>query len=268
MSPKSLLDQLWQCYYNMNSQVPKIHKALKDYGEHEILNDHIAFRTFEGSDLGIDVMRQQFEDLGWQVLGSYTFTQKKLRAVHLEHQQDTTLPKIFLSELITSKFSENLQQIVASELLLVPQEFKSGLWLTKGRWQESKPCLQKYEQLLAESEYAAWLYIFGICPNHFTVYVNSLKMFDGIDALNEFLLGQGFIMNSAGGLVKGSSLDGLRQSSTMAAKVTIEFLGGEQQEIPCCYYEFAERFELNGTLFQGFVTDSADKIFQSTDNSS
>ena len=38
-----------------------------------------------------------------------------------------------------------------------------------------------YEKLRTESEYAAWLYIHGFRANHFTVSVNGLKGFDGIE---------------------------------------------------------------------------------------
>lgn len=260
----SLLDNLWACYAEMNSQVPAIHQALIQAGEQNIQNDHIAFRAFEGGKLGINKLKAVFEELGWQQAGQYHFKQKKLQAIHLEHD-NAELPKIFISELITSEFSKNLQDIVSDDLLELSDDFFSGCWLTKGRWQSSLPDLAKYEQLLQESEYAAWLYIFGICPNHFTVYVNALEKFANIDSLNEFLLANNFTMNTSGGLVKGAEQDGLRQSSTMASKVAVEFKCGKVKSIPCCYYEFAERFMLSGKLFQGFVTGSADKIFQSTD---
>ena len=36
--------------------------------------------------------------------------------------------------------------------------------------------------------------------------------------------------------------------------------------IPSCYYEFARRYPLpSGEVFQGFVPESADTIFESTD---
>lgn len=259
----SFLNDLWQCYYSMNSQVPKIHGALEQHGETAIENDHIAFRTYAVADIGIEVMRKPFEDLGWRKAGDYHFEQKKLRAIHLERANS---PKIFLSELLVDQFSESLQKIVASEL----EHYKPGVidvkFLTSGRLQAIKPNYTTYKSLLAESEYAAWMYIFGICPNHFTVYVNSLQKFANIELLNSFLLGQGFVMNEVGGIVKGTVADGLRQSSTLAAEVEVEFDDSVVRAIPCCYYEFAERFEVAGELFQGFVTSSADKIFQSTDS--
>ncbi len=258
-----LLSDLWECYYAMNAQVPKIHAALQDHGEQEIINDHIAFRTFAGPKSGLDKIKKPFEDLGWQIAGNYFFKQKKLRAIHLERQG---APKIFLSELIVEDFSPEFQAIVSAELAqLTAKEFTAEM-LVSGRWQKADPDLETYNALLSESEYAAWLYIFGICPNHFTVYVNALETFSDIDVLNTFLLVHGYVMNTAGGIVKGTMEDGLRQSSTMAATVPVKFSNLEVLDIPCCYYEFAQRYLISDKMFQGFVTASADKIFQSTDS--
>ena len=35
---------------------------------------------------------------------------------------------------------------------------------------------EKYIELSEESEYAAWLYVWGFCPNHFTISVNHLDL--------------------------------------------------------------------------------------------
>jgi hypothetical protein len=72
-------------------------------------------------------------------------------------------------------------------------------------------------------------------------------------------------LNSSGGEVKGSREQLLKQSSTMAEIVPVEFVEGVR-EVPACYYEFAERFrDAGGALFSGFIAGSADKIFESTD---
>jgi hypothetical protein len=78
------------------------------------------------------------------------------------------------------------------------------------------------------------------------------------------LLDNGFRLNSVNGLVKGSPLIGLQQSSTLANKVDVTFTNFTVK-ISSCFYEFALRHKLNGALFEGFVADSADKIFESTD---
>ena len=58
----------------------------------------------------------------------------------------------------------------------------------------------------------------------------------------------------------------MKKSSTMAEKQQVTFEEGKF-EIPSCYYEFALRHKDDrGELYQGFVSASADKIFESTHN--
>ena len=124
---------------------------------------------------------------------------------------------------------------------------------------------QTYEKLLEVSEYAAWMAAFGFRPNHFTVNVNALKTFKGLEEVNQFLKGQGILLNTSGGEVKGTKEDLLKQSSTMANQITVDF-SDKAMVVPSCYYEFAQRFRgQDGQLYQGFVATSADKIFESTD---
>lgn len=83
-------------------------------------------------------------------------------------------------------------------------------------------------------------------------------------SINEFITSHGYQLNSAGGIIKGTPAEFLEQSSTMAEKIKVSFSDGEF-EIPSCYYEFARRYPLpDGKLYQGFVAQSADKIFEST----
>jgi len=123
-----------------------------------------------------------------------------------------------------------------------------------------------YTQLKEESEYAAWTSVFGFRANHFTVQFNTLTGFKDFKEFNQFLIDSGFKMNASGGLVKGTPKELLEQSSTMAHPVAIEF-ADKKETVPACYYEFAQRYpDAQGKLFMGFVTQSADKIFESTDN--
>ena len=50
----------------------------------------------------------------------------------------------------------------------------------------------------------------------------------------------------------------------MADKIKVQF-GSINETVPSCYYEFAKRYsDSSGKIYQGFVTTSADKIFEST----
>ena len=82
--------------------------------------------------------------------------------------------------------------------------------------------------------------------------------------MNDFLKGHGFSLNESGGDVKGSPEDFLEQSSIMADTQVVSFKEGEF-DVSTCYYEFAQRYKLpSGEVFQGFIANSASKIFEST----
>jgi len=75
----------------------------------------------------------------------------------------------------------------------------------------------------------------------------------------------GFLLNDAGGEIKGTPAELLEQSSTRAGILPVTFQEGIF-EIPSCYYEFARRYpDDSGKLYSGFIAKSADKIFESTD---
>ena len=164
-----------------------------------------------------------------------------------------------------SEFSEKLQRLFRDSLDRQPQEkFDSANLIFSGSL--LKPLSHRiYNELREESEYAAWFYVFGFRANHFTVSVNALKKYNTILKVNQVLKESGFLLNSSGGEVKGTLQDHLQQSSTMADIIPVEFEEGTFN-IPSCYYEFAQRYTRpDGTLFGGFVAQSADKIFESTD---
>jgi hypothetical protein len=157
-------------------------------------------------------------------------------------------------------------QITVKKLLddCDPKEFTHPeLALNSTFWKSDSQAI--YKSLLEESEYAAWMYIYGFRANHFTISVNGLKHFQKLEELNSFLEEKGWKLNASGGKIKGTPEQFLEQSSTLADLYTINFEEGSL-EIPSCYYEFALRYAMpDGNLYQGFVASSADKIFESTD---
>lgn len=264
MNYKEVLEKLWNDYRELNPSVDKIHTLLGAKGE-KIVNDHIAFRTYDIDNINIEALSTVFKKADYVEKGVYTFEEKHLNAKHYEHVTDKTAPKVFISELITSDFSPFVQEVagkVASSVQtngISPEE----LVFSKNSWEPLS--FDVYEKLRAESEYAAWMYVYGFRANHFTVFVNQLKIIGSIEELNQLLINNGFPMNTSGGEIKGSKDAFLKQSSILADKLVVNFQEGEK-EIPCCYYEFAERFkQTNGELFNGFIAKSADKIFESTD---
>ena len=209
------------------------------------------------------LLAAHFIALGYTEQGQYDFAQKKLRAKHFEHADDTQ-PKVFISELLVEEMPNDVQQIIfkmtdgmADDVAQQDDFLYSGT-----HWQVST---DEYETLVAHSEYAAWMSAWGFRANHFTVSLNHMGHFDSLAQMNSVLKESGFVLNSSGGETKGGPEVLLAQSSTMADKIKVEFANGNKL-VPSCFYEFAQRYPMtSGGLYQGFVAASADKIFESTD---
>jgi hypothetical protein len=257
----NLLEKMWKDYVDINPLAQRIYNLLVQEGE-EVINDHIALRTFNLPRVNIDVLARPFLDSGYVYKGDYHFKEKKLYAKHYEHPNDK-LPKIFISQLELESFSSDFQHTIKSLIQQIPAGSENSFdFVSTGRpWSVST---EIYQKLLKESDYAAWVAAFGYRPNHFTVFINALKKFSDIVTLNSFLKDQGFKLNTSGGEIKGSKEVCLEQSSTLANNIEVDFQD-TKLTIPACYYEFAKRHPLpDGKLYQGFVAASADKIFEST----
>ncbi|PKP22155.1 MAG: DUF1338 domain-containing protein [Bacteroidetes bacterium HGW-Bacteroidetes-21] len=264
MTKEYIFDRLWVDYIHQNPIVNEVYQSFCDLGE-EVINDHIALRTFNDPRINIEVLSRPFIEAGYREKGEYVFEEKHLKAKHFEHISDTKAPRVFISELVTEDFSPFLQEVVKKWIDQIPETLLSSDELIFSGNKTGAPSFSTYEKLRDESEYAAWLYVNGFCANHFTVSVNYLKNLKDIFEVNNFLKDKGFLMNDSGGEVKGTAKELLRQSSIKSGKINIQFVEGVK-ETPGCYYEFAERFEdANGQIYSGFIAKSADKIFESTD---
>jgi hypothetical protein len=263
MELQQIYDRLWQDYTKQNPSVNKIYNLFLNEGE-KVNHDHIAFRSFNDPRVSMDVIAQPFIERGYEPKGEYHFKKKKAYAQHFEHKDDPSLPRIFISHLLTDQLSEYVQETVQRILDNSPQEiFKSDeLIFSKAVW--GTPKYEVYEKLRKESEYAAWMYAFGFRVNHFAMKVNDFDKFFQLKTINDRLKKEGWIMNQSGGEIKGSKEKLLEQSSIMADKIDVQFEEGVRK-VPACYYEFTKRYpDENGDLYSGFITSSADKIFEST----
>ncbi len=264
MNHNLIFEKLWKEYSETNPSANQIHSLLEKRGE-KIVNDHVAFRTYDIPGIDIKALSAPFINAGYVEKGEYFFETKRLRAKHYEHNSDPLAPKVFISELITADFSEFVQSTAreAAEQTLAAINTPDDLIFALVPW--GKASFETYSKLLEESEYAAWMYVWGFRANHFTIFINHLDNFDSIESLNTFLKEKGYKLNASGGEIKGTREQLLKQSSTLADMVALKFTEGSHN-IPCCYYEFAERFEKSpGKLYTGFIASSADKIFESTD---
>lgn len=263
MQADLIFEHLWKDYIIQNPEVKRVYDSFKAVGEN-VINDHIAFRTFDHERIGIDKLARVFLAAGYVPKGEYYFEEKKLFARHYELPGKSDAPRVFISELQLDKCSQWLKETVTSLVNALPEgiEFTDDL-IYKGSV-FGLPSYEVYKKLREESEYAAWVYVYGFRANHFTVSVNHLKSMKKLEEVNEFLKVNGFKLNSSGGEIKGNPSELLEQSSTMAGHLEIQFIEGTFQ-IPSCYYEFALRYKMdNGELYSGFIAKSADKIFEST----
>ena len=261
----TFFETLWGKYTSENPLALRIYDSLIAEGEN-VINDHIALRTFNLEMCNIDKISAFLIKNGYEEKEEYFFKEKKLHAKHFENTSDKSLPLVFISELEVERFSPEFQNIIHEiynsvdwKSINYDEILYSGLL-----WDNLN--YGKYETLKNESQYASWLYTNGFSANHFTVSVNKLTKYNSTKKIIDFLTNRGFNLNTAGGIVKGSSNSMLEQLSTMADKKTIIFKEGKYK-IPTCFYEFAYRFtDENNNEFRGFIANSADKIFESTDD--
>ena len=259
MTLDQILANFWSTYIELNPSAVDVKRILS--GSDPLINDHVAFRTLNMDPFKICQIAGPFLARGYQAKGEYVFTNKKLLAHHFEHPNQI-YPKLFISQLQVDLCSSFLQSTMQSLVELQPTIAIDGRFLTAGRWWPIEK--STYDRLLAESEYAAWFYVFGFVSNHFTILVNCLTEITDLVTVNQRLKKHGFKMNTNGGEIKGSSFAGLEYSSTLAHPIPVQFSDhNEPILIPACYYEFAKRH--NG--FSGFIVESADKIFESTNSS-
>jgi len=254
-----LIQKLWNNYNEITPSVKKI-KSILNLNDDYMFTDHIAFRSINTNNFGIWDICKPFMDIGYRIKNSYYFKEKKLSAIHLENNLLKNSPKIFISELLLDQCSVFVRNQLLNSFNYI--DYKNKNILTSGRnW---NVYYDTYKQLEKESEYAAWLYVHGIRVNHFTLDVNKLKKYT-IESLCNKLRCLGINLNEIGGVIKGDKSKGLKQASTIADTIYVEFEDlYHKVKIPSCYVEFAERHLIKNNYFNGFLVKSANKIFEST----
>lgn len=262
MNAVEFFDSLWKDYVAIAPQAQTIHDLFEST-DGEVINDHVAFRTFTDTPICLDVLEPLILSMGYSRQDSYDFKAKKLRAHSFIHP-DETVPKIFCSELLVDQLSQESQNTIRKYTRQIPEkDYDLSVFWSARHW--DMPSWEEYQQVMEESEYGAWLLALGVRCNHFTVSVNHLKTTDSIHDVLDRVKEAGFAVNTVGGEVKGTPESLLEQGSTMADKQTLEFAGAEAREIPTCFYEFAKRHAgPDGVVYQGFIEANADKIFEST----
>ena len=112
---EQIFNELWKRYTAQNPSAQAIHDLFTKEGEN-VINDHVAFRTFDDPRMNIQVLSKKFLKAGYEFKGEYVFEDKHLKAVHLEHPSEKNAPRVFISELIQSKFSEEFQKLIKKRI--------------------------------------------------------------------------------------------------------------------------------------------------------
>ncbi len=283
-----VLNDLFEHYRANVADVDKITEALLQrqvvQAQDDIVNDHIAFRTLGVPNLGIKSFEKIFLSFGYQKRDYFYFEGKKLDAYWFA-PPSSEYPRIFVSELRVSELSAAVQEIIQKytkdittdpvDQLDLNDGEQVAAFLQKPLW--NLPTSTEYQTLLAESEYAAWVIYNRYYLNHYTISIHELK--DGYNTLEEFnafLESIGVKLNTSGGKIKTSEDGLLRQSSTVSALYDATFADANTIQIAGSYVEFAERSVLpeykdlpkekieSKHRRDGFETNNADKIFEST----
>ena len=248
-------------------------------------NDHVAFRTFGVPGLGIAAVERLVRASGYERRDDFAFAAKRLDATWFAPPL-AAMPRIFVSELRVDELSPTARRLVTSYAdavarerarLCDPQDADSiDAFLARTPW--PVPTYAAFRTLLEESEYAAWVVALGHMLNHQTFSVHTMR--NGYRAI-ETLVGEiaraGHALAETGGAIKTSADGLLRQASTRADDITYTFACGRTERIAGSYVEFAERgiFAAYADLpldaierhhrRDGFETQNADRIFESTD---
>lgn len=265
-----LLDALWERYRGRVAYA-RTWQELCEKGGAPFRNDHVAFRTvaWQEPSSGLHSVSRLFEALGYAPAGAYSFPDKKLSAVHFEHE-NAAFPKLFVSELKSWELPRPVREALAVSLKQrrtpPPEAFLESLadpensrdygellrgvtgYFTQRPWPAPERAL--VELVGGESQYGAWALLHGYEVNHFTASVSDIEK-----AVSD-MASAGVPMKAA---IEGAPGTALRQSSTEAVTLDCEVKGGT---LPWtyAYFELAERKE----GFTGFLGGQASKLFEMT----
>ncbi len=291
-----LLERLWANYCERVEYARRYRDLVQDKGG-RVVNDHIAFRTFNAPmgplPPGIEALARLITPLGYRAAGSYEFADKHLTARHYEHD-DLLLPKIFISQLEVDRLpadaarlireavadARNLLDTDTQAILRYPstmlEDNCGGLidrlyrYITQLPW--SPPPRETVLAVNKVSQYAAWTLLHGNNVNHFTACINEQQVpgWPDIEATVAGLRAAGIPMKEE---IEGQRGSKLRQTATQAVdeECAVRERDGQPGRLKWsyAYYELAERGDVPGPdgrprRFQGFLGAQATQLFEMT----
>jgi hypothetical protein len=290
----TLLSRLWDIYRKRVEYARQYAELVESRGG-DVVNDHIAFRTFNtytGSQpAGIAAIERVFLPLGYRPAGEYVFPDMHLSARHFQHA-DPLAPKIFISQLEVDQLppaaAEHIREAVSdardrldpsamyhldehlSEAEVSTVADQLVLFFTSLPWPLPRASLVC--EINQVSQYAAWTLLHGNNVNHFTAYINEQNVpeWPNIETTIVALQKAGVPMKAE---IEGEPGSKLRQTATQASDVDCPVLDddGKLSAIrwAYAYYELAERGEVTDETgrrvrFQGFLGPQAAQLFEMT----
>ncbi len=294
-----LVDRLWKQYLQRVYYAQKYKDLVTGKGG-RVVHDHIAFCTLNvhtgEQPEGISAISHIIRMLDYKKAGVYKFPRMKLTACHYEHP-DPMLPKIFVSQLEVTEFSEWFKELVHEQVVDTPYLLSDqGIELLNLLKAQGALPSEAAEILAGEltgyfsrpwgiipkeillkindvSQYAAWTLLFGNSVNHFAAFINHQEVAEwpDLESTCNGLLKAGVPMKD---IIEGEKGSKLQQTATQAVKEEVEIIDEEGEpegmEWPYAYYELTERgFEEEGgekKLFSGFLGEQAVHLFNLTRN--
>jgi len=293
---RNLIRSLWEQYIE---RVPyaRIYKELIEKKGGKVVIDHVAFRTLkthtgEQPD-GIADIRHIIKCFGYKAAGNYSFSKKKISAVHFEHPEKD-LPRFFVSQLEVEKFPAWAQQMINETVKDTPYLLSdNGIELLNRLCNDGQITTEAADVLEEElvdyfkrpwraprketvlklndiSQYAAWVLLHGNSVNHFASSVNeqNVEAWPDLESTVRLLDSKGVPMKEVAEGNKGSML---QQTATHAVKEETEVIGENgPAEInwTYAYFELTQRgyTEVDGrqVLYSGFLENQARHLFGMT----
>lgn len=170
-----LLDSLWADHAAVAPQVARIHQLLRERGE-PLRSDHIALRTFDVAEVDIDALDRAFIAGGYEAAQSHELPERSLIVYSYEHP-DIRRPGLLISALLVDELSGEARSLIRDLVgHLEPGAAAHPSFAVSGRRWPLSP--STYQQLRAESEYAAWVAAFGFRAHHFAIDATRLRTLD------------------------------------------------------------------------------------------
>ncbi len=293
---EALFGKLWENYSSRVSYA-RTYAGLVYKKGGKLVIDHIAFRTLNThtgeQPEGIQAIQHILECCGYKRAGKYSFPERKLSAVHLEHS-NPAFPKIFISQLEVELLPEWAQNLIRQTVRETPYNLSdSGLELL-GRLKTDGQLNTEAAEILVDnlvqyfrrpwiapsketvlkindvSQYASWVLLHGNSVNHFAAYTNfqQVKEWPDLETTSRYLANAGIPMKQS---IEGKPGNKLRQTATLAVKEEAEVQGDDGiEKIPWtyAYFELTQRnlIKQNGVrkIFSGFLGEQARHLFDMT----